>query len=104
MGSFVFKAGNSSSEQGGGQAGGENYGVLVSMINQDFFIIPSLGSFKIANVAAFLRAARRSRRCDLTRREVGALYKGAKFPCFKGKSEAALNAAGEASLTRNARL
>ena len=55
-----------SSEEGGGQAGGENYGVLVSMINQDFFIIPSLGSFKIANVAAFLRAARRSRRCDLT--------------------------------------
>ena len=44
MGSFVFKAGNSSSEQGatwkeGGREDDENYWVLVSMINQDFFII-----------------------------------------------------------------
>ena len=46
MGSFVFKAGNSSSEHASGREGGrereaadENYGVLVSMINQDFFII-----------------------------------------------------------------
>ena len=45
MGSFVFKAGNSSSEQGarqrreGGREADENYWVLVSMINQDFFII-----------------------------------------------------------------
>ena len=83
MGSFVFKAGNSSSEQGarrkeGRREADENYWVLVSMINQDFFIIPSLGSFKIANVATFLRGARRSRRYALIGHEQKRLLRGAK--------------------------
>ena len=82
MGSFVFKAGNSSSEQGGRQAGGENYGVLVSMINQDFFIIPSLGSFEIANVTTFLCGAHRSRRYALTRQEQKGLVREAKYQSF----------------------
>ena len=54
MGSFVFKAGNSSSEQGarrneGGREADENYWVLVSMINQDFFIIIILAPPCLAN-------------------------------------------------------